>query len=87
MLFQVMKTQLIRVIFKLKLGFYMQKTEINKEKKDNAKRYLLKYIKELKVHFDLNDKEVNEVLLSTYYTKSSLYHIIKQLNNFLRKKR
>lgn len=64
----------------------MQKTN-DTTKKDNAKKYLLKYIKELKVHFNLNDKEVNEVLLSTYYTKSSLYHIIKQLNDFLRKPR
>ena len=55
-------------------------------KKEYAKRYLLKYIKELKVHFDLNDNEIKEILRSVYYLKTPLYKAIKKLNKIFKEK-
>ncbi len=37
-------------------------------KKEYAKKYLLKYIKELKVHFDLSDVEIRDIIKGAYYS-------------------
>lgn len=59
----------------------------NNIKKEYAKRYLLKYIKELKVHFDLSDDEIKEILIQVYYLKSSLYLAIKNISKYFKEKR
>lgn len=59
----------------------------NNIKKEYAKRYLLKYIKELKVHFDLSDDEIKEILIQVYYSKSSLYLAIKNISKYFKEKR
>ncbi|HIS53915.1 TPA: hypothetical protein IAA82_03065 [Candidatus Galligastranaerophilus gallistercoris] len=43
-------------------------------KKEYAKKYLLKYIKELKVHFDLSDNEIRDIIKQAYYS-NSLYNV------------
>ncbi len=48
-------------------------------KKEYAKKYLLKYINELKVHFNLDEDEIKEILRTLYYVKSIPYHIIKRI--------
>lgn len=62
-------------------------TAKNNIKKEYAKRYLLKYIKELKVHFDLSDDEIKEILIQVYYLKSSLYLAIKNISKYFKEKR
>lgn len=60
----------------------MQKTDINKE---HAKRYLLKYIKELKIHFNLDEREIKDVLISLCYSKSRIYQLYKKIRKMLKK--
>ncbi len=55
-------------------------------KKEYAKRYLLKYIKELKVHFDLDNDEIKEILRHIYYLKTPLYKAIKKINKLFKEK-
>ncbi len=61
---------------KMKKTVRCEKNNINKE---YAKKYLLKYIKELKVHFDLNEDEIKDILLQSYYANSNIYHVIKKI--------
>lgn len=54
-------------------------------KKEYAKKYLLKYINELRVHFNLEDDEIKEVLRTVYYVKSAPYQIIKRIRKMFRR--
>ena len=54
-------------------------------KKEYAKKYLLKYIKELKVHFDLNECEIKDIILHTYYSNSNIYKFIKKIRRLFLK--
>lgn len=60
------------------------KKEKNNTKIEYAKKYLLKYIKELKVHFNLNDNEVKKALFDIYYKKTVFYNLLKKIKNTLR---
>ena len=64
----------------------LPKKEKNNTKKEYAKRYLLKYIKELKVHFDLSENHIKSILKDIYYSKTVFYHIFKRVKKFFRKK-
>ena len=52
---------------------------------EQAKRYLLKYLKELQLHFNLSEDEIKQIMLDIYYSKTHLYHIIRKAKKFLRK--
>ncbi len=68
----------------------MKMTTDNKEldpKKEHAKRYLLKYIKELKVHFDLSDDKIKEIMRDVYYSQTYLYKIAKKFNKYFKDKK
>ena len=60
-----------------------KKININKE---HAKKYLMKYIKELQLHFDMTEKEIKDIIMEVYYTKTSLYRMMKKMKKILRKK-
>lgn len=86
-----MKTYFVTVILKLN-GLKLMKTRVLKNKKINikkeyAKRYLLKYIKELKVHFDLTEKEVKDIIRDAYCSKSALYLFFVSLAKYFKEKR
>ena len=55
-------------------------------KKEHAKRYLLKYMRELKLHFDMTENEIKDIMKEVYYSKTALYRIIKNARKFLRNK-
>lgn len=63
------------------------KKEKNNTKIEYAKKYLLKYIKELKVHFNLNDNEIKAALFDIYYTKTALYLALKKIKRCFKEKR
>ncbi len=68
--------------------FYMILTEYsekNNTKKEYAKRYLIKYIKELKVHFDLDDDCIKDIIKQIHYSKNPFYLGYKKIMNKLRK--
>lgn len=68
---------------KIKWPVSEKKVNINKE---HAKRYLMKYIKELQLHFGMTENEIKDIMLDVYYTKTSLYHMMKKMKKILRKK-
>ena len=52
----------------------------------NHIKYLAKYLSELKLHFDLNDTEIRDIIKDTYISKTSFYKLIKKLERFFQKK-
>ncbi len=54
--------------------------------KDNARKYLVRYLSELKFHFDLNDKEIKDIIRDTYISKTKFYKFSKQLGRLFKKK-
>ncbi len=58
----------------------------NNIKKEYAKKYLLKYIKELKVHFDMNDNEIKDIMREVYYSKTKLYFLIRKIKKYFKEK-
>lgn len=66
----------------------MRKTVKNEKiniKKESAKKYLLKYIKELELHFDLNEEEMKDIILQTLYSKCTLYKAVKKIRKLFLK--
>ncbi len=66
----------------------MRKTVKNEQiniKKESAKKYLLKYIKELEIHFDLNEEEIKDIILQTFYSKCGLYKAVKKIRKLFLK--
>ncbi len=67
----------------------MKKTIENKKiniKKEYAKKYLLKYIKELKVHFDLSENEIKDIMKEAYLKRNSFYLFFKRIENYFKEK-
>ena len=56
-------------------------------KKEHAKRYLLKYIKELKVHFDLSENQIKDIMKDIYYSKTFLYKMSRKIQKYIKEKR
>ena len=69
----------------MKIEWRKNNKKIN-TKKEHAKRYLLKYIKELEVHFDMTENETKDIIREVYYSKTPLYHFVKNVKKILRKK-
>lgn len=53
-------------------------------KKEYAKKYLLKYIKDLKVHFDLEDAEVRDIIKHAYCKNSLCCFLIEKIGKFFK---
>lgn len=69
----------------MKIDWRTNNKNIN-TKKEHAKRYLLKYIKELEVHFDMTENEIKDIIREVYYLKTPLYRLMKNMKKILRKK-
>lgn len=45
-----------------------------------VKKHLEKYLKELRLHFDLSDDDIMRLLLETYYSNKPKNPVLKYLN-------